>query len=260
MADTALDPFRIALGIIAAENDSDALLLTTTAAGLKFDTELPADASISHKTRVRALVPRILTAYDLLPTDSGLAAARSLIARLTHTDARLSALTISALERAGWQLEGDELRVASPDLRELFFPAGSQWDAFVVIRDLFLEATANIMIVDAYADGKVFSLLQARHTGPLHVRILCSRYAQAVAAEATAFSTQRSEITFEVRTTRDFHDRFIVLDGATCVHVGASLNSAGRTGFMISRVEDAGNRVSLLTVLDASWLAGTPVV
>jgi hypothetical protein len=34
--------------------------------------------------------------------------------------------------------------------REMFFPAGSPWDAFVVLRDAFAEAQAELLIVDRY--------------------------------------------------------------------------------------------------------------
>lgn len=57
----------------------------------------------------------------------------------------------------------------------MFFPRGSQWDAFVVIRNRFLEATTELTVMDAYADGTVFQILAARPSGALHVRILSAR-------------------------------------------------------------------------------------
>jgi hypothetical protein len=93
----------------------------------------------------------------------------------------------------------------------------------------------------------------------LRVRILCSRYAPAVAAEAQLFVAQHSGAVIEVRQTKDFHDRFIVIDGQSCVHVGASIKDAGKTAFMISRVEDQQNRDNLLAAIDTSWNAAIPV-
>ena len=39
-------------------------------------------------------------------------------------------------------------------------------------------------------------------------------------------AAQRPGVTIEVRRTKDFHDRFIVVDGKTCVQVGASIKDA----------------------------------
>jgi hypothetical protein len=188
MAKTDLDPFRIAVGIVAAARDSDTLVAVVTAAGLRFDLTLTPEEAYSNKTRVRALVPRVFAAYDALPEDSQLAVARGVINRLAQINPDLSAASLDALAQAGWRVEGGELLAADPELREMFFPSGSQWDAFVVIRDLLLEAVTDITIMDAYADGRVFELLAARPAVPLHVRILCSRYAPAVAGEARAFT------------------------------------------------------------------------
>ena len=57
----------------------------------------------------------------------------------------------------------------------------------------------------------------------LNVRLLCSKSAESVAAEAKVFMSQHQGITVEVRRIADFHDRFVVLDRKECVHVGASI-------------------------------------
>ena len=42
-----------------------------------------------------------------------------------------------------------------------------------------------------------------------------------------------------VKKTQVFHDRFIILDGKTAYHIGASIKDAGKKCFGISRLEDA---------------------
>jgi hypothetical protein len=113
----------------------------------------------------------------------------------------------------------------------MFFPKGSPWDGFVVIRDVFAEATATITVIDAYCDGTVFKMLAQRPLDKLHIRILCSKGADAVSAEAKAFTAQHPGATAEVRKTKDCHDRFILLDGKTCIHIGASIRDAGKTAW-----------------------------
>ena len=251
-----LDPFRVVIGLI---DDSDTLLRAVYAAGLQFDAGLNDADAYSHKTRVRALAPRILAAYDALAGDSRLMVALAAVAELRLSNPKMEAVLAEALARAGWDLRDTEFVVHSPETREVFFPKASQWDAFVVLRDLLAEARENIAIVDAYCSTKVFQMLEERSLDKLHVRILCSKYAGAVAEGAKAFTAQHGSVTVEVRKAQDFHDRFIVLDDNICVHVGASIKDAGKTAFMVSRIEDRRNREAMLKQLDESWAAGAPV-
>ena len=142
----------------------------------------------------------------------------------------------------------------------MFFPKGSQWDAFVVIRDVFHRAQQSITIVDPYANGTIFQLLARDGGVPLRVRVLCSKYAAAVAAEATTFSAQHPGTTVEVRSTRkEFHDRFIMVDEDEYVHLGASIKDAGNTAFMISAIEDETNKVALVSAFNNAWEAAQVV-
>ena len=77
-----LDPFRVILSIVASKRDSDLLTEVASAAGLRFDASVSGDAAYSHKTRVRVLAPRIVSAYDSLSEPAARGAASALIATL----------------------------------------------------------------------------------------------------------------------------------------------------------------------------------
>lgn len=258
MTKTELDPLRVILGVVAHHRDSDLLLNVALAAGLRFDAALSDRGSYSQKNRVRELLPRILAAYDALSEHAALGAANALVAALS-AHGEVFEKASNALERAGWTIRDGELIVTDPDIREMFFPKGSQWDAFVVLKDIFHEASARLTLVDPYLDGRAFELLSTRATKPLSVRILCSKSASAVAAEAKAFMAQHSGWNIEVRQAKDFHDRFVVVDDTSCIHIGASINGAGKTAFMISPVEDQQNQRRLLDAIEESWLAASPL-
>ena len=239
--------------------DSDLLVRVGTAAGLRFDLTVNERQDASHKTRVRALLPRMLAAYDALNDEARLVAARAAIAELRKPGGVPPETLTESLGRAGWELREADLVVKSAETREMFFPKGSPWDAFVVVRDVLAEAASSITIIDAYCDATVFKMLVQRPLDKLRVRILCSKGADGVAAEAKAFAAQHPGVTIEVRRTKDFHDRFIVLNDKMCVHVGASIKDAGKTAFMLSRVEDESNRVALLKQAEETWTAATAV-
>jgi hypothetical protein len=255
-----LDPFRILLSVLMDRNDSDLLMAAAMSGGLQFDQGLSEAEAHSHKTRVRALVPRITKAYESLSELEKLAVARAVVAHVVQTggDGALQPIA-EALAKVGWNIHDDELVVGTPDLREMFFPKGSQWDAFIVLKDIFAKARKQLMVIDAYADHTLFEFLAGRPMTGLLVQVLCSKSATEVAAAAKRFGAQYPGGIVEVRQSKDFHDRFVVLDDRACIHIGTSINHAGRTAFMVSKLEDETNRSALLAAVKEAWDAGTPV-
>ena len=41
-----------------------------------------------------------------------------------------------------------------------------------------------------------------------------------------------------VKTTTDFHDRFLIIDKAEVYHIGASIKDAGKKSFGMTKIED----------------------
>jgi hypothetical protein len=254
-----LDPFRALVGVVEKSRDSDLLIRLMNTAGIRFELSLSDPQNISHKTRIRAFLPRIFNAYDSLDDQSKLSAAQALLAGLRQENEAVYTQASETLQIIGWEVRDGELLAITPDLREMFFPKGSPWDAFVVLRAVFAEAQAELLIVDGYCDSTVFQLLSQGILTSFNIKILCSRYAKRLATEGKAFMAQYPGVLIEVRETRDFHDRFIVVDGKSCIHVGASIKDAGKTAFMISRVEDRENLNALLQAIQTTWNTSTVV-
>lgn len=246
-----LDPFRALMGVIERRGDSDAVCSIAHSAGLLFDENLSAKDAYSHKTRIRALMPHILAAYDALDDGEQLAVVRA--ALVGSDDAEI----LATLEKLGWSVQDGALTVTTPDLREMFFPKGSPWDAHVVLRKVFSEARRELTIIDAYADTTIFQLLPTDPIDHLIVRVLCSHNAHSVAAEAVRFAQQYPGIRIEVKQSRDFHDRFIVIDGFDCVHLGSSIKDAGKTACLISYIRDDRTRGAFLIALGETWEAAS---
>ena len=180
------DPFRVVISLI---HNSNVLVAAALSGGLMFDAGVTGADAYSHTTKTSALLPRILAAYDALDSGARITAALAAVAALRRRGFDMTTVAES-LRIAGWELRDEGFVVQSPETREMFFPKGSQWDAFVVLRDLFARANERITIVDSYCDTRVFQLLQERELAELDIRILCSRYAGPLAIGATAFMQQ----------------------------------------------------------------------
>lgn len=253
------DPFRVIVSFASAVNNADLFVELFTGFGLRFDVSVEGRNDHSHSMRVRSLRPRVLAAYEGLSVEARMAAANAALGKFTAQRPQSHDELAATLHKIGWGIHDGQLVVQDAQVREMFFPKGSQWDAFVAIREVFDKAQNELLLVDPYCDREFFGLLASSGVRPITVRLLCRIKPTALKAEAETFSRQHPQVSIELRTSQDFHDRFLVVDQVVCVHLGASINHAGSRAFMISAVEDASNRDALIKAVNQAWSAGTPV-
>jgi hypothetical protein len=224
-------------------------------AGLKVDWKLTTQKDYSDKMRIAAYRPRIDTAYDALSEADQLRASYIVADELALRG--LGEKLDATLRAVGWRIEAGKLMPHTAPVRELFFPRHSQHDAYVEVRSILQTASKSITIVDPYLDQTTLTLLTSSLRPGMVVRLLTSKLPVDFMLEAKAWLAQHPHITLEVRTTKEFHDRFVVVDDLSCWHVGCSIKDAGNKAFMLSAVEDGANRAALLAQIEASWRAGT---
>jgi hypothetical protein len=159
----------------------------------------------------------------------------------------------ATLEKIGWRIEQGRLIPTRADVKELFFPKDTQHDAYLEIRRLFQNAKSSITIIDPYLDSSIFITLGTISSLSLKVRILTHKIPTDFPQEARKFLAQHANFTLEVRKSKEFHDRFIILDNVECWHVGCSIKDAGNRAFMLSKIDDQENRDALITQLKNSW-------
>lgn len=256
---TKRDPWRPISATLYEQNDSDLVQTIVDHTGVSVD--WAALDGFSNRTRIRDYKPRIQTIYDTLEDEEkGLFAqtvARRLMERIGE-DAKASML--DSLNSIGWTITEDgALTTEDAPLSQKFFGAGTVYDAYVVFRDIFANATGSIVVVDPYIGSELFTTLRALPAAEsLSVRLLTSVYGiqknPDIKLEAELFQQQFSEVKIEIRTTKDFHDRFIEIDSSEYYHVGASIKDAGRKAFMISRIKDAPIINALSSLISTAWV------
>jgi hypothetical protein len=143
--------------------------------------------------------------------------------------------------------------------REAFFAKGSDHDAYVHIRAILQSAKTNLLLIDPYMDCSIYQVLGTLTPATMTVSLLTSKYPADFALEARKFTKQHPGFGVEVRTTRDFHDRFIILDQAKCYLLGASVKDAGNKGFTIVPLQEASIVQFILKHANEVWAAATPL-
>ena len=129
--------------------------------------------------------------------------------------------------------------------QKIFFD-GQIYDAFSLITSIIQKAAKEIILIDGYVDVDTLNILAKKNAG-VDVKKYTYASARLTNTDAANFNAQYPTLT--VKRTQVFHDRFIILDGKTAYHVGASIKDAGKKCFGISLLEDPGLVKDLLNRL-----------
>lgn len=116
--------------------------------------------------------------------------------------------------------------------KEGVLQAKAFWSGYEFAVQLVRSAKQEIVIIDPFADDTVLSLMLKRNPG-VNAMIYSARINQTMKAECERLNRQCPPV--ELRTTREVHDRFIVVD-ETVYHIGAS-------------IKDLGNKLTAFSVL-----------
>lgn len=254
-----LDPWRV-ISSFLSDLTSDEITLIIGRTGLPIDWILNEQESHSHKTRIRAYMPRIIEAFSKLGEQEKLRVAWIITKEITGIRQDISQRMNEALRAIGWKIETNKLKPDEEEVRELFFPRGATHDAYVEIKKVLNLATISIGIIDPYLDGTIFQMLKTIQQSVMSVNMLSAKLPPDFTLEANKFKSQHSSISIEIRKTKEFHDRFIIIDKKTCFHIGASIKDAGGKAFMISPIEDKENIDALLLQRQQSWMNASPVI
>lgn len=139
---------------------------------------------------------------------------------------------------------------------QIFFPQGSEHDAFLEIRKIIQLATKEIMVVDPYVDDQLWMVLTNAPTGCL-IQVLTNHMKSDFLLEKAKFASQH-DFAVEVRQTRSIHDRFLLIDKEKCWHLGASIKDAGSKAFLISELQSASVILAVQQSVESYWVNAVP--
>ena len=102
-------------------------------------------------------------------------------------------------------------------------PANAHWSGYEFAIQLVRSAKKEIIIIDPFANDTSLSLIAKRAVG-VNVVIYSARITRAMKDEVDRINRQFPTVV--LRTMREVHDRFIIID-ETVYHVGASIMDLG---------------------------------
>ena len=125
------------------------------------------------------------------------------------------------------------VRTALPPVEGIFY-TGQIFDAYKFATDLVKSARRSIVLIDNYVDETVLLMLSKRSVG-VSATIYTQRITQQLQLDLDRHNSQYPPI--DIRTYRDSHDRFLIVDETDVYHIGASLKDLGKKMFAFSKLD-----------------------
>lgn len=121
------------------------------------------------------------------------------------------------------------------EVKQNIFFNGQIYDAFSLIVSLIQKAKKELILIDNYVDVNTLNILCKRNKG-VDIIIATSGKGSLTNKDVTKFNAQYPRLS--VKTTTDFHDRFLIMDATEVYHIGASIKDAGKKSFGITKIEN----------------------
>jgi len=138
-------------------------------------------------------------------------------------------LTDTKLDKVFEAIEAKDIKPA----QGIFFD-GQVFDAYVFVADLIKSAKKSVVLIDNYIDETTLMLLAKRKKG-CTATIYTYKQSEQLKQDLKTHNEQYAPI--EIKTFKQSHDRFLILDGDTIYHVGASLKDVGKKWFAFSKMD-----------------------
>ena len=149
--------------------------------------------------------------------------------------ARLDRVELKQLETDRKLEEVFNYIATNTEVKQNVFFNGQIYDAFSFIIGLIQKAKKEIILIDNYVDINTLNILCKKNKG-INVVIATAGKGSLSTKDITKFNAQYPKLL--VKTTTDFHDRFLIIDKAEVYHIGASIKDAGKKSFGITKIED----------------------
>lgn len=124
---------------------------------------------------------------------------------------------------------------SNAEVKQKIFFNGQIYDAFIFIVDLIRKAQGKLILIDNYVDLNTLNILCKKNSG-VDVLIATAGKGSLTTKDINKFNAQYPSLS--VKTTADFHDRFLIIDDKEAYFIGGSIKDAGKKSFAITKIED----------------------
>ena len=188
----------------------------------------------------RAIAANIQVMRAFVAMRRTLASIAPLLERIEATDRRQ--IADQAKNDANQARNEERFKLILDAMQDKKFPPqkvfydGQIYDAFEQMKKFVRMAKTELIIIDPYFADCVLPLIAQKRQGVAVLVVKNSRNKLLHAVDVAKFNAQYAN-SLTVKTSDMFHDRFLIIDKTTLIHVGASLNHLGKKCFAFSSLD-----------------------
>ena len=149
--------------------------------------------------------------------------------------ARLDRVELKQLETDKKLEEVFDYIATTKEVKQKIFFNGQIYDAFSLMVEIVEKAEKELMLIDNYVDVNTLNILSKKKDG-VNVLIVTSGNGNLTDKDVAKFNSQYPKLA--VKISKDFHDRFFIIDRNEVYHIGASIKDAGKKSFGITKLEE----------------------
>lgn len=105
---------------------------------------------------------------------------------------------------------------------EILFDSGTFYDSISHLEDIISSAKTSIILIDGYVDKNTLDMLSKKQNGVTVEIYTYTNLNKITQSEIDAFNKQYGCLT--IKASKNFHDRFLILDRKEFYYIGTSLN------------------------------------
>ncbi|MBU3658264.1 MAG: ORF6N domain-containing protein [Flavobacteriales bacterium] len=126
------------------------------------------------------------------------------------------------------------LEAGIPESTQGIFFDGQVFDAYAFFSSIIKKAKKELILIDNYIDESTLTHLSKKEN-----KVKVFLYTKTTSQQLTLDINKANEQYggFEVHTFAKSHDRFLIVDGETVYHIGASLKDLGKKWFAFTKME-----------------------
>lgn len=113
------------------------------------------------------------------------------------------------------------------------FYDGQIFDAYIFITDLLRKANKKIILIDNYVDDTTLTIFTKIPN--IKVTIYTNTISKQLKLDLEKYNAQYNNVI--IKTFKNSHDRFIIIDDKKIYHIGASLKDLGKKWFAFSNMD-----------------------
>ena len=118
------------------------------------------------------------------------------------------------------------------ELKQGIFYNGQIFDAYIFISDIIKQSKKSIILIDNYIDDTTLTIFSKNQD--INIFIYTKTISKELKLDIQKYNKQYKNLS--VKITKNFHDRFMIIDNEKVFHIGSSLKDLGNKTFAFTKI------------------------